>query len=235
MMLLYSLWYTLVTVKDNKSKPKKYKEKEVIIMTNGRDIYSSTQLLQAKRTQAQRRRARAQRRNTVIATSCCVITAAASFVVLGVTLMKINSNNRVTPVKTSFASQLAQNSNGAATAEQDAIAQQTQSENNSVQDIRQNTPGTHHSGAVWDGTGAPLHISATGRTSYGYDWTYEDGGGIVEVGCDYTFDSEHYDFSIIGKEPGTASITIYYHTDTDHQSPITVSFTVDSNLVVTPL
>ena len=68
--------------------------------------------------------------------------------------------------------------------------------------------GTHHSGANWNGTGSPLHFTESGKTSKGYDWRYEGGNGLVDLGCDYTFDGNSYDFSLIGKEPGSGSITV---------------------------
>ena len=69
--------------------------------------------------------------------------------------------------------------------------------------------GTHHSGASWNGTGSPLHFTENGKTTKGYDWRYEGGNGLVDLGCDYTFDGNSYDFSLIGKEPGSGSITTY--------------------------
>ena len=46
--------------------------------------------------------------------------------------------------------------------------------------------GTHHSGASWNGTGSPLHFTENGKTTKGYDWRYEGGNGLVDLGCDYT-------------------------------------------------
>ena len=92
--------------------------------------------------------------------------------------------------------------------------------------------GTHHSGANWNGTGSPLHFTESGKTSKGYDWRYEGGNGLVDLGCDYTFDGNSYDFSLIGKEPGSGSITVWHNTDNNTQVPTTINFTVDDNLNV---
>ena len=92
--------------------------------------------------------------------------------------------------------------------------------------------GTHHSGASWNGTGSPLHFTENGKTTKGYDWRYEGGNGLVDLGCDYTFDGSSYDFSLIGKEPGSGSITVWHNTDNNTQVPTTINFTVDENLNV---
>ena len=92
--------------------------------------------------------------------------------------------------------------------------------------------GTHHSGASWNGTGSPLHFTENGKTTKGYDWRYEGGNGLVDLGCDYTFDSNNYYFSLIGKEPGSGSITVWHNTDNNTQVPTTINFTVDENLNV---
>ena len=93
--------------------------------------------------------------------------------------------------------------------------------------------GTHHSGANWNGTGSPLHFYENGKTSKGYDWRYEGGNGLVDLGCDYTFDGNSYDFSLIGREPGSGSITVWHNTDNNTQVPTTINFTVDDDLNVT--
>ncbi len=77
--------------------------------------------------------------------------------------------------------------------------------------------GTHHSGANWNGTGSPLHFTESGKTSKGYDWRYEGGNGLVDLGCDYT---------------GSGSITVWHNTDNNTQVPTTINFTVDDNLNV---
>ena len=201
-----------------------------------REIFSSNELLQARRAHEAMRKQRAKRRNSIIATGCCVLAAVASFVVLGVTMINQKSAGNAPAAKTSVAAQ-PEAANNAAKAEKDSIflkaANQDAAKQESVK--QEAAPGKHHSGAVWNGKGNPLHVTATGKTSYGYDWTYQGGGGLVELGCDYTFANNHYDFSIIGKAPGTSSMTIYYHTDNNTKVPVTVNFKVDSDLNVTAI
>ena len=85
------------------------------------------------------------------------------------------------------------------------------------------------------GSGNTLHYTATGQTSYGYDWTYSGGGGIVSVNCGYDFDNHQYDFSITGVSPGTTSLTLYYNTADGVQQPVNMTVQVDSNLNVTQI
>ena len=84
-------------------------------------------------------------------------------------------------------------------------------------------------------SGNALHYTASGQTSYGYDWTYSGGGGIVNVSCNYDFNSKQYDFNITGVAPGTASLTLYYNTADGVQQPVNMTVQVDSNLNVTQI
>ena len=109
----------------------------------------------------------------------------------------------------------------------------TDSSDNGTAAVQPAYTGTHHSGANWNGTGSPLHFYENGKTTRGYDWRYEGGNGLVDLGCDYTFDGSSYDFSLIGKEPGSGSITVWHNTDNNTQVPTTINFTVDDDLNVT--
>ena len=80
-----------------------------------------------------------------------------------------------------------------------------------------------------------LHYSATGQTSYGYDWTYSGGGGIVSVTCNYDFNTKQYDFAITGVSEGTASLTLYYNIADGVSVPVPMTVSVDSNLNVTQI
>lgn len=95
----------------------------------------------------------------------------------------------------------------------------------------QTSSGTSEGGSY--SSGNTLHYTATGQTSYGYDWTYSGGGGIVNVSCNYDFNSKQYDFNITGVTPGTASLTLYYNTADGVQQPVNMTVQVDSNLNVT--
>ncbi|MBQ3329703.1 MAG: hypothetical protein IJG87_00825 [Ruminococcus sp.] len=81
-------------------------------------------------------------------------------------------------------------------------------------------------------TGNSIHYTASGSTSYGYDWTYSGGGGIVDVSCNYDFDTHQYDFVITGLSEGTTNLTLYYNTADGVQQPVNMTVSVDSNLNV---
>lgn len=90
-------------------------------------------------------------------------------------------------------------------------------------------------GGTSGGGSSTLHYYAFGKTSYGYDWTYSGGGGVVSVACDYSFDNNRYDFVLTGVSEGTATITLYYNTDDGVQVPVPMTVYVDSNLNVTQI
>ncbi len=93
---------------------------------------------------------------------------------------------------------------------------------------------TGNSGSAVEG-GNVLHYYANGQTSYGYDWTYSGGGGIVSIYCTYDFDSKQYDFTVTGVSEGTTSFTLYYNTADGVQVPVPMTVSVDSNLNVTQI
>lgn len=81
-----------------------------------------------------------------------------------------------------------------------------------------------------NGSGAPATFSANGKTSYGFDWTYDADNSNFVVRCDYNFDAQQYLFQFYGTEPGTAHVTLYYYTDDNTQVPANLTLTVDDNL-----
>ena len=83
--------------------------------------------------------------------------------------------------------------------------------------------------------GNVMHYYATGQTSYGYDWTYSGGGGVVAVNCTYDFNTHQYDFTLTGVSEGTTSLTLYYNTADGVQQPVPMTVSVDSNLNVTQI
>ena len=91
------------------------------------------------------------------------------------------------------------------------------------------------SGSASGGGSNVMHYTASGQTSYGYDWTYEGGSGIVSIDCGYDFNSHTYDFTITGVSEGVATITLYYNTDDGVQQPVNMTVNVDSNLNVTQI
>ncbi|MBQ3266165.1 MAG: hypothetical protein IJH07_10360 [Ruminococcus sp.] len=110
----------------------------------------------------------------------------------------------------------------------------TSSSQNSSQTSSSSASSAAEPGSI-DDSGNSIHYTATGQTSYGYDWTYEGGGGIVDVSCNYNFDTNQYDFVITGLSEGTTSLTLYYNTDDGVQQPVTLNLSVDGNLNVSQI
>ena len=89
-----------------------------------------------------------------------------------------------------------------------------------------------------EGTESPasagaLHFYANGKTSYGYNWTYSGGGGIVDVKCKYNFDTEQYDFTVTGLSEGVSDLTLIYYTWDDNTVSKNMTIKVGSDLSVT--
>ena len=78
-----------------------------------------------------------------------------------------------------------------------------------------------------------LYYYANGSTSYGYDWTYSGGGGVVSVSCTYDFSSAQYNFLLTGVAPGTAQLSLVYYTADDQPVTVPMTVSVDENLKVT--
>ena len=81
-----------------------------------------------------------------------------------------------------------------------------------------------------DGSGTPAHFYANGKTSYGFDWTYDADNNNFAIRCDYNFDEQQYDFQFYGTAPGTSHITVYYNTDDNTQASANLTLTVDDSL-----
>ncbi len=84
-----------------------------------------------------------------------------------------------------------------------------------------------------EGAGTPAHFYANGKTSYGFDWTYDTDNCNFKVACNYNFDQQQYDFILYGVTPGVSHITLYYNTDDNVQVPANITINVDENLNVT--
>ena len=84
-----------------------------------------------------------------------------------------------------------------------------------------------------DKTGTPLHYYANGKTSYGFDWTYDTDNANFAIRCDYNFDQQQYDFIIYGVTPGISHVTLYYNTSDNVQVPVNLTINVDNDLNVT--
>lgn len=83
------------------------------------------------------------------------------------------------------------------------------------------------------GTGNPAHFYANGKTSYGFDWTYETDNANFVISCNYNFAKQQYDFVFYGTQAGTAHVTVYYNTSDSTKVPVKLTLNVDNNLNVT--
>ena len=185
------------------------------------------------------KREKTRKRITVFVTGLCLVAAAASVTAFGFTLNNVLKNNAQAqrPAVTAKLSENQQATQNAATiaATQPATTAPATTAAATQTATAKAAPGVHHSGAKWDGKGTPLHVFTTGKTSYGYDWTYSGGGGIVNVSCNYDFNNHQYDFVLTGVSEGTSPITLYYYTADGQQMPVPMMINVDSNLNVTQI
>ena len=83
------------------------------------------------------------------------------------------------------------------------------------------------------GTGNPSHFYANGKTSYGFDWTYETDNANFVISCNYNFAKQQYDFVFYGTQAGTSHVTVYYNTSDSTKVPVKLTLNVDNNLNVT--
>ena len=82
-------------------------------------------------------------------------------------------------------------------------------------------------------SGTPAHYYANGKTSYGFDWTYNADNSNFVIRCDYNFNQQQYDFQFYGTAAGTSHVTLYYNTDDNVQVPVSLTVNVDEALNVT--
>lgn len=71
-------------------------------------------------------------------------------------------------------------------------------------------------------------FTATGETSYGYDYDYYIDSTCVAVNCKYDFKTSKYTFTVTGKCEGTANIELRYKTNDTTWKKHTVKLKVDS-------
>lgn len=84
-------------------------------------------------------------------------------------------------------------------------------------------------------TGKAVHVTASGQTSYGFNWTCSCDNQNYVISCNYNFSKHQYDFVIFGKEPGVSNITILYNTSDNTRQPEKVRLSVDNQLNATRL
>ncbi len=71
-------------------------------------------------------------------------------------------------------------------------------------------------------------FKATGKTSYGYDWTYNTDNNNLKVSCKYNFKTYKYTFKITGKSYGLNHITLKYKTSDKKWASEKMTIFVDS-------
>ena len=217
-------------------------------MKYNRNIYSSRAAAMRAREFEMEQRERRKTNGILIGSIALVLVAciaAGVFVYGAFAIQKANSD----PAPTTAVSQAADN-NTALLANNTASDQQTsvqtaQAGSTSGQNI-QNTDDpnikiingdrvyidTKHPAPANNGT--PLHFTnAYGKTSYGFDWTYNADNSNVSIACNYNFSKQQYDFIIYGAAPGTTHLTLYYNTDDNTQAPVQLTVNVDNNLNAT--
>ena len=84
--------------------------------------------------------------------------------------------------------------------------------------------------------GTPYSYVVTGSATYGYDWKYVGGSGIIGVSCSYDFTNHVYYFTLTGLAQGSTPITIYHMVQTANGNewiPENLVLNVDAGLNVT--
>ena len=169
---------------------------------------------------------------TIFVTGLCLVAAAASVTAFGFTLNNVLKNNAQTqrPAVTAKLSENQQATQNTATiaATQPATTAPATTAAATQTATAKAVPGVHHSGAKWDGKGTPLHVFTTGKTSYGYDWTYKTDNNNVKVKCKYDFKTNKYTFKIVGTAKGTNHFTLKYKTSDKKTVSVPMTFVVDA-------
>lgn len=71
-------------------------------------------------------------------------------------------------------------------------------------------------------------FKATGKTSYGYDWTYKTDYKNLKVKCSYDFKAHKYNFKITGTAYGLNHLTLKYKTSDKQWASQKMTIFVDS-------
>lgn len=69
---------------------------------------------------------------------------------------------------------------------------------------------------------------AQGKTSYGYDWTYNLYSKSIKVSCKYSFKKHEYRFRVTGKEYGLSKLELKYKTDDNKWVTVPMRVFVDT-------
>lgn len=76
-------------------------------------------------------------------------------------------------------------------------------------------------------------FKSTGKTSYGYDWTYSIDRTNVSVNCSYDFKTHQYTFNVKGLSAGKVNVKLMYKTSDKNWEIKSFVLNVDKNLNVT--
>ncbi len=69
---------------------------------------------------------------------------------------------------------------------------------------------------------------AQGKTSYGYDWSYNLYSKSIKVSCKYSFKKHEYKFRVTGKKYGLTKIELKYKTADDKWVTVPMKMFVDT-------
>lgn len=76
-------------------------------------------------------------------------------------------------------------------------------------------------------------FTATGKTSYGYDWDYRADSTAAKISCTYDFKTCKYTFKAVGQYAGVTNAVLKYATIDGKWHNVPIRFTTDKNLNVT--
>ena len=75
--------------------------------------------------------------------------------------------------------------------------------------------------------------TATGKTSYGYDWDYRADSTAAKISCTYDFKTNKYTFRAVGQYAGVTNAVLKYATIDGKWHNVPIRFTTDKSLNVT--
>ena len=78
-------------------------------------------------------------------------------------------------------------------------------------------------------------FNAYGKTSYGYDYTYNATNNNIDVKVNYDFKTNKYEFNIIGKKAGNTQLTLIWNVTDKKTNSATFNLKVDNKGNVTAL
>lgn len=76
------------------------------------------------------------------------------------------------------------------------------------------------------------YFKATGKTDYGYDWTYKADRDNINVKCKYDFKEHKYTFKLTGKSKGKTNFTLMYRKTQNQWIKVPMKLTVNAKNVI---